>query len=193
MSKIKRSAQKGRDQLQSCLRHKQTKLRSMPIWNPVSEYQLSLWWTARKGGSGHLRVLCSPKFGQVNYQRQLSAACTFLTLNSVSHTSCKRHLGKDDAQHDWSNSIMNPPRQNSALNCHDKNASFLSRTSLQIMQNICKLPNPLFRPLYQVFVLSVNIYRYPCAHKRKVESLHCIKHESVCVLLCVLYFKEALS
>ncbi len=26
--------------LQLCLRHKQTKLRSMPIWNPVSEYQL---------------------------------------------------------------------------------------------------------------------------------------------------------
>ncbi len=25
--------------LQLCLRHKQTKLRSMPIWNPVSEYQ----------------------------------------------------------------------------------------------------------------------------------------------------------
>jgi hypothetical protein len=27
--------------LQLCLRHKQTKLRSMPIWNPVSELQLS--------------------------------------------------------------------------------------------------------------------------------------------------------
>jgi hypothetical protein len=25
--------------LQLCLRHKETKLRSMPIWNPVSEYQ----------------------------------------------------------------------------------------------------------------------------------------------------------
>jgi hypothetical protein len=36
---IKRSAQKGRDQLKLCLRHKQTKLRSVPIWNPVSEYQ----------------------------------------------------------------------------------------------------------------------------------------------------------
>jgi hypothetical protein len=32
-----RAAQKGRDQL--CLLHKQTKLPSMPIWNPVSEYQ----------------------------------------------------------------------------------------------------------------------------------------------------------
>ncbi len=28
--------------MQLCLRHKQTKLRSMPIWNPVSEYKLSV-------------------------------------------------------------------------------------------------------------------------------------------------------
>ncbi len=28
--------------MQLCLRHKQTKLRSMPIWNPVSESQPSI-------------------------------------------------------------------------------------------------------------------------------------------------------
>ncbi len=36
ISRIKRSAQKGRDQLQLCLRHKQIKVRSMPIYGTPS-------------------------------------------------------------------------------------------------------------------------------------------------------------
>ena len=46
ISNIKRSAQKGRDQLQLCVRHKQTKLRSMSIIvcklelfkNPINDF-----------------------------------------------------------------------------------------------------------------------------------------------------------
>jgi hypothetical protein len=61
----------------------------------------SLWWTARTGGSGHLRVLCSTKFGQVIYRRQLHF---FSLLSAVSLTRHAAFIGKDDAQHDdWSN------------------------------------------------------------------------------------------
>ncbi len=42
--------QKGRDQLQLCLRHKQTKLQSMPIWNPVSEYQSCIFHYSPRTG-----------------------------------------------------------------------------------------------------------------------------------------------
>jgi hypothetical protein len=67
---IKRSAQKGRDQLQLCLRHKQTNLRSMPIWNPVSEYQCSI---------AALPVICT----MFSYVAQLIAAAA-LTSGAIS-------------------------------------------------------------------------------------------------------------
>jgi hypothetical protein len=72
----------------------------------------------------------------------------FFTLISFSHTSCGIYRQRRRAAWLVERYNESTARQNSALNCHDKNALFfLSRTSLQIMQNICKLPNPLFRPL----------------------------------------------